>query len=153
MIDDLLSGTAGSVVVSGVLVGEVSEWALDLSQSPVETTAFGVEWALAIHGLQGASGSFSGNFDSSDSGQNALQAAMDAGTSLIVDLYMGPTQHMEMWALLTGSEDGVAVDGQDTSLWNFVATGNVVYAQRRKWLLEDGAVLLWEDDTQAWLTL
>lgn len=153
MIDDLLSGTAGSVVVGGTVVGEMAEWTFDISHSPVEVTAFGDEWTHLIAGLQGATGSFSGNFDSADTGQGVLRAALEDGTKIRIGLWLDATTRLEAQALLTGSDDGVTVDGQDTVLWDFMATGQITYELPRLWLLEDGAALLWEDNSQAYLTL
>ena len=39
--------------VNGTIVGEVDEWALDIEQTPVTTTAFGVEWEAVIDSLRG----------------------------------------------------------------------------------------------------
>ncbi len=153
MIDDLLSGTAGSVVVGGTVVGEMAEWSLDLSHSPVEVTAFGDNWQEYIASIRGATGSFSGNFDSADAGQGALRTALEDGTEIRIGLWLDATTRLEAQALITGSDDGVTVDGQDTVLWDFMATGQITYELPRLWLLEDGATLLWEDDRQAYLTL
>ncbi len=153
MNDDLLSGTAGSVLVGGTVVGEMAEWALDISHSPVATTAFGDAWERALGGLRGASGSFSGNFDKVDAGQGILQAAYDDGAEIRIGLWLDPTIRLEANALLTGISDGVTVDGQDTVLWDFITNGQITYELPRLWLLEDGAILLWEDGTQAYLTL
>jgi hypothetical protein len=153
MSDNLLSGTAGSVVIGGTVVGEMSEWSFDISHSPVETTAFGEDWARLLGSLQNATGSFSGNFDSADNGQDVLLAAFSDGTGIRVGLWLDATTRLEAQALLTGSEEGVTVDGQDTTLWDFMATGQITYELPRLWLLEDAGMLLWEDDTQAYLTL
>jgi hypothetical protein len=153
MIDDLISGTAGSVVVGGTVVGEMAEWSLDLTHSPVEITAFGDVWMQYIPSLRGATGSFSGNFDSADAGQNILETAIKNGTEVSIGLWMDATTRFETRALLTGVGDGVTVDGADTALWDFTATRGMAFELPRLWLLEDGAAALWENGDFAYLTL
>ena len=158
MTEEILSGTAGSVAVrsalagSGTVVGEISEWSLDLSHSPVETTAFGQEWTNVIAGLRAAAGSFSGNSDFDDAGQLALQAAYDAGATIRVGLWLSPLQRFEATALLAGISDGVTVDGADTTLWDFETVGQITYELPRLWLLEDAATVLYENGDMAYLT-
>ena len=79
------SGTAGSVVyMTGgtALVGAIGEWSLSLSHSPVETTTFGEGWQNYIPSIRGFTGSFSGNFDQSDTQQTALRNATEKRRSL-----------------------------------------------------------------------
>jgi hypothetical protein len=71
------SGTAGAVYLSSVQVAGVSEWSLDMSMSPVETTDFGEEFDSYVPSVRNGSGSFMLNIDTNDS-LTAFTRARDA---------------------------------------------------------------------------
>lgn len=142
---EILSGTAGSVSVNGTIVGEVDEWSLDIEQTPVTTTAFGVEWEAVIDSLRAASGTFSANTDTDDAAQTALTAALHNGQSVTLRLWLDAISRFELSAYLTDESDGVTVDGADTTVYDYVMSGNLTYSTLRYALLEDGDNILCED--------
>ncbi len=123
-----LSGTAGSVVAAGTAVGEMAEWSLDLSHSPVEVTAFGDNWQEYIASIRGAQGSFSGNFDSADAMQTALISSMLGGSAVALKLYVSGTKYFNIGtALLTGQSNAISVAGKADASWNFQVSGPVTF--------------------------
>ena len=123
-----LSGTAGSVLVGTALVGEISEWSFDMSHSPVETTAFGDSWQEYIPSLRGASGSFSGNFDSADTAQTSLTNAFLAGSAVALKLYVSATKYFTAGtAYLTGQTNNISVAGEADVSWSFQNSGPVTF--------------------------
>jgi len=123
-----LSGTAGSVVAAGTVVGEMAEWSLDLSHAPVETTAFGESWQSYIPSLRGATGSFSGNFDSANAVQGALINTMLGGSAVALKLYVSGTKYFNVGtAYLTGETNSIAVAGKGDVSWNFQVSGPVTF--------------------------
>ena len=142
---EILGGTAGSVTVGGTIVGEVAEWALDIAQSPVMTTAFGDVWDRAIAAMKGASGTFAANTDAADAMQTVLRDAVEDGQSVALRLWLDAQSRFEMSAYLTDESEGVTVDGADTTVFDFVMTGQLTYATLRYALLEDGENILVED--------
>ena len=106
-----ISGTAGSVVyMTGgtTVVGEITEWNLDLSMSPVEVSAFGDNWKRSIPSIRAASGSFSGNFAGDDTAQTSLRNAMLGGSAIALRLLATfrlpsqPTTEASRWKGLSG---------------------------------------------------
>lgn len=123
-----LSGTAGSVVAAGTVVGEMAEWSLDLSHSPVEVTSFGDNWQEYIASIRGATGSFSGNFDSADTMQGVLVNSMLGGSAVALKLYVSTTKYFNIGtALLTGQTNGISVAGKGEASWNFQVSGPVTF--------------------------
>jgi hypothetical protein len=123
-----LSGTAGSVVAAGTVVGEMTEWSLDLSQSPVEVTAFGDNWQEYIASIRSAQGSFSGNFDSADATQTVLTNAMLGGSAIALKLYVSSAKYFNIGtALLTGQNNAISVAGKADAGWNFQVSGPVTF--------------------------
>ncbi len=126
-----LSGTAGSVVyMTGgtTAVGEIREWSLDLSHSPVDVTAFGDVWERYIPSLRSATGSFSGNMDTADTVQTSLRNTMLGGSALALRLYVSPTAYFAVGtAYLTGQNAGVSVDGKVDAGYDFQVSGPVTF--------------------------
>ena len=118
-----LSGTAGSVVyMTGgtALVGEISEWSLDLSHAPVEVTAFGDNWAEYVPSIRNASGSFSGNFDTGDAQQTSLLNAMLNGSAIALRLYLNATKYFNIGtAYITGLGAAVSQTGKADVSYDF----------------------------------
>lgn len=144
---ELLSGTAGSVTISGTIVGEVAEWALDIEQTPVTTTVFGSQWDSILDSIRAASGTFSANTDTGDAGQALLETALSEGQSVSLRLWLDGQSRFELSGYLTDESDGVTVDGADTTVWDYVMSGQLTYATLRYALLEnDDNVLLENGD-------
>ena len=94
-----LSGTAGSVVyMTGgtTLVGEIAEWRMDVTMSPVETTVFGQSWNTFIPSTRGATGSFSGNFDPNNAVQGSVISAMLGGSAIALRLYASNSKYFNI---------------------------------------------------------
>ena len=94
-----LSGTAGSVVYTTggtTLVGEISEWRMDVTMAPVETTAFGQSWNTFIPSTRGATGSFSGNFDPNNAVQGSVISAMLGGSAIALRLYASNSKYFNI---------------------------------------------------------
>jgi len=126
-----LSGTAGSVVymTGGTTnVGEIREWALDLSHSPVDVTAFGDSWERYVPSIRGATGSFSGNLDTSDTAQTSLRNAMLGGSAIALRLYVAPSNYYAVGtAYLTSNNASVSVDGKVDAGYDFQVSGPVTF--------------------------
>lgn len=118
-----LSGTAGSVVyMTGgtTLVGEITEWALDVSHSPVDATAFGNDWAKYVPSIRNATGTFSGNFDHTDSAQGSLIGAMLGGSAVAFRLYVSGTKYFNIGtAYLTGMGPSISQTGKGDIAYSF----------------------------------
>lgn len=126
-----ISGTAGSVVyggTGGTAVGNLTEWSIDISLNPVETTAFGITWEQYVTSIKSATGSFSGNFDGADTMQDNLRTAMVDGTSVALALYLNGTNYYDVGtAFLTGHRSSVSMDGKAETTFDFTVSGPVTY--------------------------
>lgn len=125
-----LSGTAGSVVLmpGTVVIGEIAEWSLDLSHSPVDVTAFGDDWARYVPSIRNATGSLSGNFDSADSGQSSLLQAMLGGSAVAFRLFVSPTKYFNIGtAYLTGVGPSISQTGKGDVSYSFQNSAEVSF--------------------------
>lgn len=126
-----LSGTAGSVVYTTggtTAAGEIAEWSLDLSHAPVETTAFGDTWERYVPSIRGATGSFAGNFDNSDTVQTNLRNAMLGGSALSLRCYVNGSNYFSIGtAYLTGMSPSISVDGKADVSYDFQVSGPVTF--------------------------
>jgi hypothetical protein len=125
-----ISGTAGSVVyMTGgtTVVGELSEWSLDLSMTTVETTAFGDGWKRAIPSFRSAGGSFSGSFAGDDTAQTSLRNAMLGGSAVALRLYEGTAYWNIGTAYLTGNGRSISQSGKAETSFDFEPSGPVTY--------------------------
>ena len=126
-----LSGTAGSVVyMTGgtVLVGEMSEWSLDISHSPVDATAFGNDWAKYVPSIRNATGAFQGNFDVSDSGQTSLLNALLGGSAIALRLYVNASKYFNIAsAYVTGMGPAISQTGKGDTSYSFQNSGTVTF--------------------------
>lgn len=124
-----LSGTAGSVVYTTggtTNVGEIAEWSLDISHSPVETTAFGDNWADYVPSIRNATGSFSGNFDSTDTAQTSLINAMLGGSAVAMRFYVSPSKYFNVGtAYLTGMSPAISQTGKADQSFTFQVSAPV----------------------------
>lgn len=124
-----LSGTAGSVVYTTggtTNVGEIAEWSLDISHSPVETTAFGDNWADYVPSIRNATGSFSGNFDSTDTAQAALINAMLGGSAVALRCYVSSSKYFNVGtAYLTGMSPAISQTGKADNSFTFQVSAPV----------------------------
>ena len=123
-----LSGTGGSVLVGTALCGEISEWSLDISHSPVETTAFGDNWAEYVPSIRNATGSFGGNFDPADTTQTVLINSMLGGSAVALKLYVSGTKYFTLGtAYLTGMSPSINQAGKADVTYAFQNAAPVVF--------------------------
>ena len=123
-----ISGTAGSVTIGTVLVGEIAEWSLDIGHSPVEVTAFGDNWQEYIPSLRNATGSFAGNFDTSDTAQTTLINSMLGGSAVALRCYVGTAKYFNAGtAYLTGLSPSISVAGKADVSYSFQVSGAVTF--------------------------
>ena len=125
-----ISGTAGSVVyMTGgtTVVGEISEWTMDLSMSPVETTAFGDGWKRSIPSFRAASFSFSGNFAIDDTAQTSLRNSMLGGSAIAARLAEGTAYWNIGTAYLTGMSNTISQAGKADVSFDAEPSGAVTY--------------------------
>lgn len=123
-----LSGTAGSVTVGTVAVGEMAEWSLDLGHAPVQVTAFGDVWEEYIPSLRNATGSFSGNFDNSDASQTTLINSMLGGSAVALRFYVSGSKYFNVGtAYLTGMSPTISVAGKADVSYSFQVSGPVTF--------------------------
>lgn len=126
-----LSGTAGSVVyMTGgtTLVGEITEWSLDISHSPVETTSFGNDWAKYVPSIRNATGAFQGNLVTDDSAQTSLLGAILGGSAVAFRLYVNATKYFNIAsAYLTGMGPAISQAGKGDVSYSFQNNGTVTF--------------------------
>lgn len=124
-----LSGTAGSVIyMTGgtTLVGEIAEWRLDVSMSPVETTVFGNSWNQFIPSTRGATGTFSGNFDPANGAQGSVVAAMMGGSAIALRMYVSGTKYFNIGtAYVNSMGPGISQKGKADIQFGFTASDAV----------------------------
>lgn len=122
------SGTAATLKIGTVTTNEIKEWSLDLGHNLVDVTAFSDEWVENIAGIRNASGSFSGNFDGSDTNQTAILNALLNGTALNVRCYVNSTKYFNVGtAFITGMNPSTSYDGAAQVTYNFTASGAVTF--------------------------
>ena len=126
------SGTAGSVssFSSPSLMTGITEWSLDLSMSPPETTEFGQANDTFVPSVRTGTGSFSGSWsDSLTGGEAIVLADMLGGIGFRLDLWENSARS---WTLgtcfLTGISNTVSVKGKSEISYNFQAQGIVSYS-------------------------
>jgi hypothetical protein len=145
-----LSGTAGSVVYfagSDALLGEIREWSLDLSATPVDVTAFGDGAGRYVPNLNRATGSFSGNLDPDNAVQGSVRSDFLNGANVRLLLYHSGTDYVDaIRAHVTGLSPAIGVDGKATVEYEFQVTGLIdTSAGLTRALMESEDLLLNED--------
>jgi len=145
-----LNGTAGSVIYfndGDSIVGEIREWTLDLSATPVAVTAFGDEAERYIANLSRATGSFSGNLDPNNAVQSSVRSDFLNGANVRLLLYHDGTNYVDaIRAHVTGYGPTISVDGKAGIEYEFQVTGLFdTSAGLELLLMENGEQLLSED--------
>ena len=128
------SGTAGSVTFSydGInpqtIVLGVSEWSLEASMSPVESTAFGVTNDEYTPSVRNFTGSFTASRDFSDStGQEQLNTEFLTGSKVFIRFYEPSNYKWLGSVLVTGFSDSIGVKGKGEISYNFQDVGALIY--------------------------
>lgn len=124
------SGTAGSVVyMTGgtTTVSGISEWSLDGSMSPVETTVFGENWDSYVPSVRNATLSFSGNRDDT-AAQSSLVNAFLGGSAIALRLYETSSKYWNVAsAYITGMSPSLSVKGKGEMSFSCQVSGTVTY--------------------------
>ena len=123
------SGTAGSVVLygtAGTVVVGMSEWSLNASMSPVESSEFGDQWEEYVPSLRNASGSFSGNRDQT-AAQSTLITAFLAGSSVVLRLHETSSTYWAGTAYMTSMSPSLSHSGKGEMSFDFQVTGAITY--------------------------
>lgn len=116
-------GKDGYITIDDVNLVHVNNWEMNVAADALEQTSFGDGWDRTyVPGLRGATATFSGYYEDTDTGQyTALSFFMSTSTPSTVDaqlLYYHPTtatyNGFAGTAVLTGLTIGVAVDGIQT---------------------------------------
>lgn len=129
------SGTAGSVSVhtSGTAyVTGISEWSFDLSMSPPEATTFSDSNDVYVPSVRNATGSFSGNREQADGGQNGALDAMFLsnfnGGTIQLRLYETSGKY---WLIpkitITGMSPTLSIKGKGDISYNFQSIEAITY--------------------------
>lgn len=124
------SGTAGSVVLNGTAVAQVSEWSFNIAADVVEVTVMGSDWRTYVPGLAGATGSFTLFYDPTAPAMHpTLRTAILSRTAGSASLYAGTAANFYSAATIyiTGLSPTVSVDGAATDSYDFTVSGAVTY--------------------------
>jgi len=145
-----LSGTAGSVVYfngADTVIGEVREWTLDLSATPIDVTAFGEAAERYISNINRATGSFSGNLDPSNAVQGSVRSDYLNGANVRLLLFHSGTEYTDaLRAHVTGYGPTISVDGKAGIEYEFQVTGVLDTSEGLELLLQEDADLLLMED-------
>jgi hypothetical protein len=124
-----MSGTAGSVVyMTGgtARVGGLAEWSMSINMSTVETTSFSDQFDTFVPSTRGASGSFTGSWDPTDSAQTSMVNASLGGSAVALRLYTNGSAYWNIGtAYLNSMETGISQKGKGDLSFNFTASGPV----------------------------
>lgn len=115
-------GTSGyfwaGVLGSGASVGEISSWTLNETADTVDVSVFGDRWKDFVNGSVSFSGSISGFFDCSDTGQGAVMDSLEDGTVIEAYFFWNGTKYKYGSCYVTGvtiedTHSGVATFSAD----------------------------------------
>jgi hypothetical protein len=127
-----MSGTAGSVVyMTGgtARVGGLAEWSMSINMSTVETTSFSDQFDTFVPSTRGASGSFTGSWDPTDSAQTSMVNASLGGSAVALRLYTNGSAYWNIGtAYLNSMETGISQKGKGDLSFNFTVSGPVTLA-------------------------
>lgn len=83
----VVKGQGGVIQIATIAVGHLKSYELEKTVEPVETTAMEDTQKSYIGGLEDGTCSITAFWDSSDAGQEDLRDALDAGTTVTVNIY------------------------------------------------------------------
>lgn len=120
-----ITGQAGNVKIGTTAVAEIDNWKLNISAEMLESTDFDSDgWKEFIAGLKEWSGSFSGNWDMTDTaGQLAMQGGLIAGTLITLRLDVDGTHYYSGSAFIKSGGIETPVGGKVTVSFDFQGTG------------------------------
>ena len=120
-----ITGQSGSAKIGTTAVAEIDNWKLDISADMLDSTDFAsAGWKEFIAGLKEWSGSFSGNWDMTDTaGQLAIQTAFLAGTPITLRLDVDSTHYYSGSAHIKSLGVETPVGDKVTVSYDFQGTG------------------------------
>lgn len=126
------SGRAGKFVINDgadKIVGQCTEWSLDIATDTEEITAFGSSgWKDRMYMMSSWSGSATVKWDVTDAGQAAIQTKMLTPAQVSVKLYTDATHNYTGNAFLKSWSVKTAANGIIESEVQFDGTGAVTYS-------------------------
>lgn len=120
----VLKGYAGNIKAGTTVIGEMSDWSLDVNADIVDTSAFGDEWKTKVATQKDWSGSCNGRLDTSDSGQSALTI----GADVTMNFYVDSTHYYSGNAVVESISRSAAVAGTVDVTFNFTGNGELTYS-------------------------
>lgn len=123
-----LSGTAGSVVYIGggtAAVAEISEWRLDITMAPVDTTAFGDNWVKFLPSVRAWTGTMSGNFDPSNAVQGSVLSAMLGGSAVDMRFSHSSSGYFRGTAYVNSAGPGISQKGKGDIQFGFTGSSAI----------------------------
>lgn len=126
-----IAGKNGKVIIgtgTSKVVG-IKSWSLELSLDTLEITALGDEWKNYIAGLKEWSASSEGDYEvtSDTTGQDALQTAYLAGSTVTVKLYVDSSNYYTGTAYINSLSIEDPVDDVVTISIEFTGTGALTF--------------------------
>ena len=123
------TGVNGSVVVviggTTATVTKVSEFALDIDPATTEFRVLGDVWQNRVYVGNDASGSFTAQWDVSDTnGQQALKNSALGGTAILLKLYDTAANYWMGSAFINGMSQAVSNDEVVSMEFSFGGTGD-----------------------------
>lgn len=119
----VLKGYQGNFKVGTDVVGEISEWTLDVSADIIDKSAFGDEWKKKVATQKDWTGSITGRLDTSDTGQSALTI----GAEITANFYTDATHYYSGAAIVESISRSAAVADLVTVTFNFTGNGALSY--------------------------
>jgi len=123
----VLSGIDGYVIQGNTtVVGELNSWSVTITHAPVDVRVFrGSGWGAWAKGAKSWTGSASGFFTCSDTGQSAIHDAITGGTTL--DMYFHSSVDKYYYGEMQPTSLSVdqAVEGVANVSFEFVGEGAI----------------------------
>jgi len=121
------SGIDGYIIEGATqVVGQLNSWSITITHTPVDVRVFrGSGWGAYTKGAKDWSGSASGFFDCTDTGQAAIHTAITGGTTL--DWYAHSNDDYYFYGSIYPTSESVdqAVDGVANVSFDFQGTGAI----------------------------
>jgi hypothetical protein len=126
----LLAGNVASVKIGANTVLQVQKWSLSFGPNLQDTASFGDTWDEKSKALLKWSGSFAAQaltFADDTTGQDALNAAALAGTTVALRLYESSTKYWSGNAFIELSADADESSATQGRSYTFTGTGALAY--------------------------
>ncbi len=128
-----VSGKGGTILYGGVSVASLNNWSLDIDTNMLEVTSFttsNVVWRTFAAGLNGASGSVSGFWDSASTAQDDMRtnSLVPASAAVVLELDQTVGGKFSGTAFLSRQSPSASIDGTADVSYDLQFTGAVTYA-------------------------